>query len=94
MTPPGRAVFDFRSVGRNVVTPRCLISTDAFYDFTDAAPGRKRKTKWRFMMLGAEWFWIAGIVKDGAWAMLTTEPGRDIAPYHDRQIVVLGQARQ
>ena len=24
-----------------------------------------------------------------AWTMLTTEPGPDIAPYHDRQIVIL-----
>ncbi|PZT98651.1 MAG: hypothetical protein DI624_07235 [Brevundimonas sp.] len=72
---------------------RCLIPADGFYEFTDAEPGQKRKTKWRFTMTGKDWFWIAGIVKDGAWAMLTTEPGSDIAPYHDRQIVVLDQAR-
>jgi putative SOS response-associated peptidase YedK len=35
------------------------------------------------------WFWIAGLVKEGAFTMLTTVPGEDIAPYHDRQIVVL-----
>jgi len=35
------------------------------------------------------WFWIAGIVRDGAFAMLTAPPGPDVAPYHDRQIVVL-----
>ena len=28
-----------------------------------------------------------------AWAMLTCEPGPDIAPYHDRQVVVLDPAR-
>jgi hypothetical protein len=38
---------------------------------------------------------IAGIWKEGkgdkppAFAMLTTEPGEDIEPYHNRQIVVL-----
>ena len=42
--------------------------------------------------MGDSWFWIAGIVKDGAWAMLTTEPGPDVSPYHDRQIVVLPPA--
>ena len=34
-------------------------------------------------------FWVAGIIKQDAFAMLTTEPGPDIAPYHDRQIVLL-----
>lgn len=29
-----------------------------------------------------------GSVTEGAWAMLTTEPGPDVSPYHDRQIVV------
>ncbi|MFN3627291.1 MAG: SOS response-associated peptidase family protein [Parvibaculum sp.] len=90
----GRPVFNFRSDGRSFAnSTRCLIPADGFYEFTDAEPGQKRKTKWSFTMIGEEWFWIAGIVKDGAWAMLTTEPGPDIAPYHDRQIVVLDQAR-
>jgi putative SOS response-associated peptidase YedK len=34
-------------------------------------------------------FWIAGIVQQNCWTMLTTSPGPDIQPYHDRQIVVL-----
>lgn len=93
-SPQGRPVFNFRSDGRSFAnSSRCLIPADAFYEFTDAEPGQKRKTKWRFTMAGAEWFWIAGIVKDGAWTMLTTEPGPDIAPYHDRQIVVLDGGR-
>lgn len=93
-SPQGRPVFNFRSDGRSFEnSSRCLIPADAFYEFTDAEPGQKRKTKWSFKVVGEEWFWIAGIVKNGAWAMLTTEPGPDIAPYHDRQIVVLDQAR-
>jgi len=40
-------------------------------------------------MAGSPLFWVAGLIKDGAFAMLTTEPGADIAPYHDRQIVLL-----
>jgi putative SOS response-associated peptidase YedK len=40
-------------------------------------------------MAGQPWFWILGIVKDDAFAMLTTEPGPDLAPYHDRQVVLL-----
>lgn len=89
-SPQGRPVFNFRSDGRDFSnTKRCLIPASAFYEFTDAEPGQKRKTKWSFSMTGVSWFWIAGIVKDGAWAMLTTEPGPDVSPYHDRQIVVL-----
>lgn len=37
-------------------------------------------------------FAIAGILRDGAFTVLTCEPGPDIAPYHDRQIVILKSA--
>ncbi|PZU74125.1 MAG: DUF159 family protein [Brevundimonas sp.] len=88
--PGGRPVFNFRSDGRSFEgSHRCLIPADAFYEFTDAEPGHKRKTKWRFTRRGHPWFWIAGLIKNDAWAMLTTEPGPDIAPYHDRQVVLL-----
>ena len=40
-------------------------------------------------MAGEPWFWIAGIVKEGCFSLLTTAPGPDVAPYHDRQIVTL-----
>jgi len=89
-SPQGRPVFNFRSDGRSFAgSDRCLIPADAFYEFTDAELGQKRKTKWRFTMRDQPWFWIVGLVKNGSWAMLTTEPGPDIAPYHDRQIVLL-----
>ena len=38
---------------------------------------------------GHELFAIAGVVRGDAWAMLTQPPGPDIAPFHDRQVVVL-----
>ena len=41
-------------------------------------------------MTGEPWFCIAGVMRDAAWSMLTVEPGLDIAPYHLRQVVVLG----
>lgn len=86
----GRPVFNFRSDGRGFGgVDRCLIPADGFFEFTEAEPGRKRKTKWRFTLADAPLFWVAGLIKDGAFAMLTTEPGPDIAPYHDRQVVVL-----
>lgn len=88
--PGGRPVFNFRSDGRDFSNAlRCVIPADGFFEFTDPEPGHKRKTKWRFTHKDQTSFWIAGLIKDGAFAMLTTEPGPDIAPYHDRQIVLL-----
>lgn len=85
----GRPVFNFRSEGRSFSgSIRCLIPADGFYEFTEPK-AQGRKTKWLFTMTGYPWFWIAGVIKDGAFAMLTTEPGPDVAPYHDRQIVLL-----
>jgi putative SOS response-associated peptidase YedK len=90
VSPQGRPVFNFRSEGRAFAgSQRCVIPADGFYEFTDALPGHKRKTKWLFTLADSPAFWIAGIIRDGAFAMLTTAPGPDIAPYHDRQIVVL-----
>lgn len=87
--PTGKPVFNFRSDGRSFAqSTRCLIPADGFYEFTEPKVAGK-KTKWLFTMTGQPWFWIAGIVKDGAFTMLTTQPGPDVAPYHDRQIVVL-----
>lgn len=88
--PGGRPVFNFRSDGRTFGgSTRCVVPADGFYEFTDAEPGQKRKTKWRFTMVGQSFFWIPAVIKDGAFALLTTDPGPDIAPYHDRQIVLL-----
>lgn len=93
-SPQGRPVFNFRSDDRSFANSlRCAIPADGFYEFTDAQPGQKRKTKWLFTMADAPAFWIAGVIRDGAFAMLTTTPGPDIAPYHDRQIVLLEPGR-
>ena len=55
---------------------------------------RASKAKWEFSIPGIDWFCIAGLWRTDeqageAWTMLTTEPGPDIAAYHDRQIVLL-----
>lgn len=69
---------------------RVLIPATGFYEYT--APANKKvklKDQHFFTLRGREWFWIAGIVKENCFAMLTTEPGPDIKPYHDRQICLL-----
>jgi putative SOS response-associated peptidase YedK len=90
-----RPVYNFRSEGREFASNRCLIVADGFYEFTDPVEaGKKRKDKWLFTKTGESIFGIAGIWRDTAevaeaFTMLTMEPGPDIAPYHDRQIVIL-----
>jgi putative SOS response-associated peptidase YedK len=96
--PGGRPVYNFRSEGRGFERGRCLIVADGFYEFTaPAEPGRKRKDKWLFTLRGEDWFCIAGLWRDTrevgeAYTMLTAEPGPDVAPYHNRQVVVLPRA--
>jgi putative SOS response-associated peptidase YedK len=96
--PNGKPVFNVRSDGREFGSGRCLIIADSFYEFTTHSdPKSKRKHKWRFTLAGAPMFAIAGLWRQDetvgeAYTMLTTEPGEDIKPYHNRQIVVLPPA--
>ncbi len=93
--PNKRPVYNFRSEGREFTSNRCLIVADGFYEFTDPKdPQKKRKDKWLFTKKNEPIFCIAGIWREmpevgQAFTMLTMEPGPDIAPYHDRQIVIL-----
>jgi putative SOS response-associated peptidase YedK len=92
-----KPVFNFRSEKRNFgSSTRCLIPASHFVEFTTPTdPGKKRKDKWRFTRADADWFAIAGLVRADAidhadcFTMLTTAPGPDVAPYHDRQVAVL-----
>ena len=93
--PGGKPVFNFRSDGREFGSGRCLIIADSFFEFTKPEdPKAKRKHKWRFTLKEANQFAIAGLWRTDpqvgeAFTMLTTEPGEDVQPYHNRQIVVL-----
>jgi putative SOS response-associated peptidase YedK len=92
----GKPVYNYRSDGREFTSGRCLIVADAFYEYTaHADPKSRTKHKWRFTLKGADWFAIAGLWRGTAevgeaFTMLTAEPGPDVAPYHHRQVVVLG----
>lgn len=93
--PRGAPVFNFRSEGRDFGhSDRVLVPATAFFEYTaPQARGVKLKDKHRFEMAGEDWFWIAGVVKEGCFTLLTTEPGPDVAPYHDRQIVTFAPER-
>jgi putative SOS response-associated peptidase YedK len=95
--PNGKPVYNFRSDGREFPSGRCLIIADGFYEFTAPAdPKTKRKDRWLFTFPDGAMLGIAGLVRTvpeigEAFTMLTTEPGPDVAPYHNRQIAVLPQ---
>ncbi|MAA99183.1 MULTISPECIES: SOS response-associated peptidase family protein [Hyphomicrobiales] len=93
--PSGRGgpVFNFRSEGRRFDNSnRCIIPSSAFFEFV----GKKYpKAKYRFALKGSPITAIAGLWREGqgnhppSFTMLTTSPGEDIAPYHNRQVVIL-----
>ena len=96
--PNGKPVYNFRSEGREFGSGRCLILADSFFEFTPQADRKaKRKHKWAFTLRDQPAFAIAGLWRKNetvgeAYTMLTTEPGEDVRPYHNRQVVVLGPA--
>ncbi|WP_116091163.1 SOS response-associated peptidase family protein [Sphingomonas crusticola] len=96
---------DGREFTNGVTSGRCLIPADGFYEFTTPPPAREgeaptkkpAKSKWELRLRGFDWFCIAGLWRTDpnvgeAWTMLTTAPGPDIAPFHDRQVVLLTPA--
>jgi putative SOS response-associated peptidase YedK len=97
--PPGRPkagpVINFRSEGRRFERGRCLVPASCFYEFRGA---KAPKEKWKFAKTGEEWFCFAGLWRPAsdagpeAFTLLTTEPGPDVAPIHNRQMVVLDRA--
>lgn len=99
--PGGKPVFNYRGEGREFANTassgRCLIVADGFYEYTAPEDGGKRKTRWLFTRPGEDFFGIAGLWRTDAsvgeaCTMLTVEPGPDVAPYHNRQVAVIGRA--
>jgi putative SOS response-associated peptidase YedK len=90
--PKAPPVFNFKSDGRHFdKSKRCLVILSGFFEFTGT---KSPKAKHRFSVKGSPIMAIAGLWSedaDGAlsFTMLTTEPGPDIAPYHDRQVCVV-----
>lgn len=90
--PKAGPVFNFKADGRHFKdSRRCLVILSGFFEFTGS---KYPKAKHRFTLTGSPVMAIAGLwseAEDGAlsFTMLTTTPGPDIVPYHDRQVVVL-----
>lgn len=83
-------IITFRSEGRRFPKGRCVVPASWFYEFTGK---RYPKAKWRFTRADGAWLGIAGLwrpIENGAaFTMLTIDPDPDIAPIHNRQIVIL-----
>jgi len=86
---PRGPIINFRSDGRGFPRDRCLVPMDAFFEFTGP---KAPKSKWRFTPARAPFLGVAGLIRDDRFSLLTCPPGPDIAPYHDRQIVILPRA--
>jgi putative SOS response-associated peptidase YedK len=89
--PRGPPVINFRSEGRRFPVGRCLVPATHFFEFTGT---KSPKAKWKFTKANEDWFCFAGLwrpITTGgeAFTLLTTEPSADVAPIHDRQMVVL-----
>ncbi len=94
--PKAAPVFNFKSDGRHFAdSRRCIVILSGFFEFTGT---KYPKAKHRFTLNDSPVMGIAGLWREGeggeppSFAMLTTAPGPDIAPYHDRQVVVLRPA--
>lgn len=89
----GKPVFNLRSEGRRF-TRRCLAIADGFYEFTKPDdPKAKRKTKWLFTPVEGELIGIAAVTQTHpqvgeAFSLLTAEPSPEVAPIHNRQIIL------
>ena len=93
--PSGKPVYNLRSDNREFPTGRCLVLADGFYEYTAPAdPKQKRKDRWLFTPADGGTAAIAAFLRDTpgigeAFSLLTTVPSTDVAPYHNRQIVLL-----
>ena len=94
--PPSRPkappVINLRTEGRRFTIGRCLVPASHFFEFRGS---KSPKSKWRFTKAGEDWFCFGGLWRpahnDGpeTFTLLTTEPGPDVAPIHNHQVVVL-----
>ena len=84
--PKSAPIINFRSEGRRFPKGRTLVPASHFFEFTGS---KSPKSNWKFTKAGEDWFCFAGLWRptpDGrdGFTLLTTEPGPDVAPIHDR----------
>jgi putative SOS response-associated peptidase YedK len=91
--PRGKPVFNMRSEGRSF-SNRCLALADGFYEFTTPDdPKQKRKDRWLFSPVEGGLLGIAAVTRTTpevgeAFSLLTAEPSPEVAPIHNRQVIL------
>ena len=94
--PKGPPVINFRSEGRRFPKGRCLIPASHFFEFTGTKVAEvEMEVHQGRRTIGSASLACWRPMPDGegeAFTLLTTEPGPDVAPIHDRQMVVLDRA--
>lgn len=69
---------------------RCLIAATGFYGYTMATnPAGKPQDQHLFRLKDHAWFWIAGIIRHGAFAMLTAGPSPTMVQFRQAQPCIL-----
>lgn len=71
---------------RDPPASRGVVPLDRFYEFGE---GKPPKPKFEFSPAVNEPLGMGVIWRDGRWAHLTTEPGPEVAPVHNRQPALL-----
>jgi putative SOS response-associated peptidase YedK len=91
--PKGPPIINFRSEKRRFLVGRCLVPASHFYEFTGK---NRRRLSGNSRKPARTGFCFAGLWRPmpeggAAFTLLTTEPGPDVAPIHDRQMVILNR---
>ena len=84
-----QVIFNLRSENCHFSeATRALILATGFYEYSEPTEVESRE-RYLFTMRAEQWFWIAGVIREGRFSMLTTRPGPDVKPYHKRQPCLL-----
>lgn len=85
--------LDGRTWSRPFQERRCLVPATGFFEFTDPAPGQKRKTRVRISLEGAPVYCFAGLweaaPEQDRYTIITAAANARVAPVHDRMPVAL-----
>jgi putative SOS response-associated peptidase YedK len=94
--PKAAPVINFRSDGRTFGRGKALAPATHFFEFTEPADKKqKRKDQWTFTASDSDQFVMAALWRpaQGDWpasfSLLTRDPGPDVRPFHDREIIIV-----
>jgi putative SOS response-associated peptidase YedK len=91
--PEERPFEAVRAEGRTFLANRCLVPASEFFH-------RRKGRVYRFTRVNDDWFYLAGVWRPAtprwpsAYAALTIAANDDVAPYAERQMVVIPRGRQ